>query len=125
LQKVRKTITQWILGISIIILPIGGCVFTDTVLAKNAKPPKMGMSEIELLEWLGNRKNGKGKYEYDGEIYNVILGGYGRILPSGRTGYVFKDDSLVDYSLDIGDYRTTNFRWDLTSGSVKDIVPYE
>ncbi len=94
----------------------------DYIPLRAARPPK-GMATIDdFRAWKGNTIKGSGTFESAGVTYTVMLAPAGRHLPSGSSAYLFDPQGrFVDWTSDMGDFKTAKYRFDLTSGLVKDI----
>lgn len=63
---------------------------------------------------------GERRYENSGTNYTVMLAPAGRTLASGPSAYLFdQNGQFIDWTADMGDFKTKKYGFDLTSGRVK------
>jgi hypothetical protein len=107
------------------ILTIGGCLGClsfDAILLSRARPPRGITTLADFNSWKGEAILGHGTFEHGGTNYTVMLGPAGRTLASGPSAYVFDSDGqFVDWTSDMGDFRTRARKFDLGGGALKNV----
>jgi hypothetical protein len=118
----RRTLRRIFVLIALPILLIGGSILLDQIPMSAARPPK-DLRTIEDFEaWKQGEILGEGTYASGGESYTVLLAPAGRFLASGPSAYLFDErGEFTDWTADMGDFRTVQNGFDLTSGHVKNI----
>lgn len=87
-----------------------------------AQPPKHLKTIEEFQAWKQGAVIGTGTFENSGATYSVMLAPAGRYWASGSAAYLFdRNGQFVDWTADMGDFRTVKYQFDLTSGNVKNI----
>lgn len=121
--KSSRRTRLWICGlIAAPFLLLGVSLLLDLIPLSRARPPKDMNTIDDFRTWKGDAIIGKGTFESGGEEYTVMLGSPGRYLASGPSAYVFEEEGeFVDWTSDMGDVRTEEHDFDLTSGHVKDV----
>ena len=124
----RSRSRGWLRATILIATPVvllGGCLLLDHVdrIPMGAARAPKGMATIEdFRAWKGNTVKGTGTFESAGVTYTVMLAPAGRHLASGPSAYLFDPQGrFVDWTSDMGDFETVKYRFDLTSGRVKNI----
>ncbi len=109
----------------IVLLPISLLIISlliDLILTSTVSPPENLKTIEDFKEWKQGSKKRMGTFEHAGETYTVILAPSGRWLASGPAAYLFdKNGAFVDWTPDMGDAYTVKYKFDLTSGNVKNI----
>jgi hypothetical protein len=108
-------------GVLIALVLLGGLFFFDHLpsLWNDVTPPSNLTTIEEFRSWKGDRIRDEGIFENEGMKYTVLTGDFAAFLASGPTAYVFDSEgAFVDWTRDMGDIRTTNHGFDLTSGNV-------
>ncbi|MCW1913590.1 hypothetical protein OJ996_08390 [Luteolibacter sp. GHJ8] len=90
----------------------------------SACPPAHLKTLAEFETWLGERKTDRGTFDHEGTRYTILMGKPARALASGPAAYIFDpSDDLVDWTPDMGDFRTVKHGVDLSSRNVKFMDP--
>ena len=100
-------------------------ITVDQILFKNNNPKESLKNFDDFITWKGDKIKKMGYFIYEDKKYTVYLTTFGRLLPSGPCAYLFDlHGNYIDWTSDMGDLRTNRYKFDLTSGNVKDIIPY-
>jgi hypothetical protein len=107
-----------ILGVLLVLF--GGCISADLIVLSRARPPGDLKTIQDFQIWKGDALLGERTYENSGTNYTVMLAPAGRTFASGPSAYLFSQDGdFVDWTSDMGDFKTRKYGFDLTGGRVK------
>lgn len=92
----------------------------DLMMVRSTRPPASVKTIADFQAWKGKKVMGRRTYETGGTNYIVMLAPAGRTLASGPSAYLFNQNSnFVDWTSDMGDFKTRKFGFDLSGGRVK------
>lgn len=105
------------------LLLLGGSLILDQIPLSAARPAKSITTFEEFQAWKQGAITGRGTFETAGLTYTVMLAPPGRYLASGPSAYLFdQQGKFVDWTADIGDFKTVKHGFDLSSGHLKNIT---
>lgn len=118
--------TRVLLRIGVLVsLPFGllaSCLLMDQIPMSAARPPSHVQTMDDFIAWKGSGIKGHGLYRHSNMTYTVMLAPAGRFIASGPSAYLFDEHGrFVDWTADMGDFRTVRKRLDLSGGRVQDI----
>lgn len=86
-------------------------LFRHYQLDAEATPQSYSITKRELIDW--RNPHYYGKITIDGDLYKIAICKSGRVLASGPSWYLFKNDQLYDWTRDVNDSHTEKYQLDL------------
>lgn len=121
-MSVKRVLLQTPKVLGVLVAVLVGSVLLDQIPASAARPPKNLKTIEQFRTWKKDAIRGKGTFEHSGVTYTVMLAPAGRYLASGPSAYLFdRNGQFVDWTADMGDFRTAKHRFNLTGGQVTSI----
>lgn len=105
---------------------VTGCIVYDGITVSRLRPPDDLQTLDDFLAWRPDGFVGRGKLEFGGDTYTVILSRRRRFLAFGSPVYLFDTNrQFFDWTSDMGDAYTDKRRLNLSSAHIRDFHPVE